>query len=283
MVSVIILTKNEEKDLPLCLKSLEWADDVHVLDSGSTDKTCEIAGSYGAKVWLKPFESFGKQRNYALSHIQVKHEWILFLDADEVVTQKFWEAVLSAVSGADDNTAGFYCCCKMILEGRWLKHCDDFPKWQFRLLKKGRAAFKDFGHGQKEDKIVGNIEYISEPYLHFSFSKGWSQWIDRHNKYSTLEAKDRLYKRPPFKNIFSKHSSIRNPALKSWLCLLPGWPLLRLIHIYFLNLGFLEGKPGLIYSINIAYHEFLISIKMRELRKNRSYSVDTTPLYKMVK
>ncbi|WP_299822986.1 glycosyltransferase family 2 protein [uncultured Pontibacter sp.] len=272
MVSVVILTKNEEQDLPACLASLTWCDDVHVLDSGSTDRTLEIAHAYAAIVSYNPFESFGKQRNFALDTLELKYKWILFLDADEVVTDAFRDAVYDAILDADEETAGFYCCWKMMLEGTWLKNCDNFPKWQFRLLKMGKARFKDFGHGQKEDLVEGEIKYIKEPYLHFSFSKGWSQWVDRHNKYSEQEAVARLFSPPPFKNIFSKHASTRNPALKSWLSKMPGWPLLRFLHAYFINLGFLEGAPGFIYCVNMAYHEFLIQIKMRELRILKSLS-----------
>lgn len=266
MISIIILTKNEEQDLPKCLTSLQWADDVHVLDSGSTDNTLEVAKAYGAKISFNNFESFGKQRNFALEHLDIKNEWILFLDADEVVTPEFLEAMKEAISEADENTAGFYCCWKMMLEDRWLKYCDNFPKWQFRVLKKGRASFTDFGHGQKENAVSGELRYINEPYLHYSFSKGWTEWIARHNKYSSQEAHARLHQRPPIKNIFSRHTSMRNPALKSWLSRVPGWPILRFLHAYFFNLGFLEGTPGLIYCVNMAYHEFLIKIKMRELR-----------------
>jgi hypothetical protein len=174
--------------------------------------------------------------------------------------------MVQSITNADENTAGFYCCWKMMLENTWLKNCDNFPKWQLRVLKKGRATFTDFGHGQKEGEVKGKIEYIKEPYLHYSFSKGWTQWMERHNKYSSLEARDRLCMCPPFRNIFSRDSSTRNPALKSRLSNLPGCPFLRFFHAYFINLGFLEGSPGFIYCINMAYFEFLIKIKMRELR-----------------
>ena len=265
MISVVILTKNEELDLPKCLRSMNWTDDVHVLDSGSTDATVEVAQQYGAKVLVNAFSTFGKQRNYALDTMYLKYDWVLFLDADEVVTEEFKAALLMAINLAKDDVAGFYCCWKMMLENRWLKHCDNFPKWQFRLLRKGRARFTDFGHGQKEGDVTGRIEYIREPYIHYGFSKGWFQWIERHNKYSSQEAVSRLTTCPPIKNIFTRHGSIRNPALKSWLSKLPGWPLLRFYQAYFLNLGFLEGVPGFIYCVNMGYYEFLIQIKMREL------------------
>jgi glycosyltransferase involved in cell wall biosynthesis len=270
MISVVILTKNEERDIAACIQSVKWSNDIHILDSGSSDKTVDIAIQLGANVAFHLFETFGIQRNYALDHLNIRNEWILFLDADEIVTEKFRLSIAEAIEKADKEVAGFYCCWKMILEGRWLKHCDNFPKWQFRLMRKGRARFTDFGHGQKEDKVCGEILYIKEPYLHFGFSKGWNQWIERHNKYSSEEATQRLRKCPPFNNIFSRHSSRRNPALKSWLSRLPGWPILRFFHAYFINLGFLEGAQGFIYCTNMSYYEFLIQIKMREIRNGSS-------------
>lgn len=267
MISIVILTKNEEKDLPMSLSSVAWSNDIHVIDSGSTDRTVDIAKEFGAQVSVNPFKSFGQQRNFALDHLEFKNNWILFLDADEVVTEKFKKAMFDAIGNADDTVAGYFCCWKMILEDTWLKHCDNFPKWQFRLMRKGMAQFTDFGHGQKESNVKGVIDYIKEPYLHYGFSKGWTQWIDRHNKYSTLEAIERIKNRPPFRNMFAKHSSIRNPALKSWLCRLPGWPFLRFFQAYVLSLGFLEGIPGFIYCINMSYYEFLIQIKIREHKR----------------
>ncbi|WP_316786295.1 glycosyltransferase family 2 protein [Pedobacter frigiditerrae] len=271
MISVIILTKNEEKDLPSCLASITWCDDIHILDSGSEDRTIEIAKSFKTSISVNSFKSFGDQRNFALDHLDIRYEWILFLDADEVVTAKFHAAMIRNIQASNSEVAGFYCCWKMMLDGKWLKHCDNFPKWQFRLLKKGRAHFTDFGHGQKEGEVNGVIKYIKEPYLHFGFSKGWSQWIERHNKYSSQEAIARLESRPPFASVFSKNTSVRNPALKSWLSHLPGWPLLRFTQAYILSFGFMEGKPGFIYCVNMAYYEFLIQIKMREIKlKNKS-------------
>ncbi|HEY6977153.1 MAG TPA: glycosyltransferase family 2 protein [Chitinophagaceae bacterium] len=267
MISVVILTKDEKLDLPACLKSLSWCDDVHVLDSGSTDGTIDIALDCGVRVWSNPFESFGKQRNFALDNLYILHEWILFLDADELVTEKFHYAITKATETATDNIAGFYCCSKLMYEGKWLKYSDNFPKWQFRLMRRGRARFTDFGHGQKEDHVLGEIKYVREPYLHNGLSKGWFKWIERHNRYSTSEALVRFYNCPPFKNLFSRHSSIRNPALKSRLTRIPGWPFLRFIHAYFLRFGFLEGPAGFIYCVNNFYYEFMIQIKFWELKK----------------
>lgn len=276
MISVIILTKNEEADLPACLAAIQWSDDIHILDSGSTDDTMIIAQRYGASIKSNPFVSFGKQRNFALDNLVIRHQWILFLDADEIATDAFKHAILESIAQANDEVAGFYLCWKMMLDGRWLKHCDNFPKWQFRLMRKERARFTDFGHGQKEDQVDGRIEYVKEPYIHNGFSKGWYQWLERHNRYSSHEAVARLSNRPPLRNVVARHASTRNPALKSWLSRVPGWPVLRFIQAYIIGLGFLEGAQGLTYCINMSYYEFMIQIKMRELIRNQSLRHEQT-------
>ncbi|ANE49266.1 glycosyltransferase family 2 protein [Flavisolibacter tropicus] len=268
MISVVILTKNEEVSLPSCLASLSWCDDIHVLDSGSTDKTNEIAKMFGANTYVHPFEGFGKQRNYALDNLDFKNEWILFLDADEHSTEKFREAIYKEITKATNGVAGFYCCSKLMLEGRWLKRSDTFPIWQFRLLRKGRARFTNLGHGQKECDLTGEVKYIKEGYLHYSISKGWFEWINRHNIYAKKEAAFRYYNCPPFRNIFVRHASMRRIALKCWLTKSLIWPFLRFIHAYFFKLGFLEGIQGLLYCVNNFYYEFMISIQYRELKRN---------------
>lgn len=269
-LSVVILTKNEEQDLPGCLASIKWCDDIHIIDSGSTDRTVAIAKQADVKCQFNRFESFGSQRNWALERCEFQHDWILFLDADEQATEEFCDALCAAITNADDEVAGFYCCWKMMLYDRWLRYSDSFPKWQFRLLRRGRARFTDYGHGQKEEGVIGRIEYIQEPYLHFAFSKGWSHWIDRHNKYSQAEAIERLQQSINWKNILSVHGSVRNKALKPVVSKLPGWPLLRFFVTYFLKLGFLEGWPAFVYCVNLAYYEFLIQIKMDELQKQQA-------------
>jgi glycosyltransferase involved in cell wall biosynthesis len=266
-VSIIILARNEEHDLPTLLESIRWCDDIHLVDSGSTDATVALARAAGAHCLEHGFISFGEQRNWALENCPVKYSWILFLDADEASTPEFHAAIVEAIQAAPDSVAGFYCCWKMIVEGRWLKRSDSFPKWQFRLLRRGRANFVDFGHGQKEGKVDGTLGYVHEPYLHFSLSKGWSTWVDRHNRYSSEEAAERNRMPVSWKQIFARDSSVRNKALKPLVSRIPGWPLLRFVHAYIFSGGFLEGRTGFIYCLNLAYYEFLIQIKQRELRR----------------
>ena len=270
MISAIILTLNEANDLPNCLRSLDWTDQNFVLDSGSTDKTCEIAENLGAIVFKHKFEGFGQQRCWAIDNIPVDSDWILFIDADEISTPKFARAVLKAIRSAKNDTAGFYCCWKLMLYGKWLKFSDSFPRWQFRILKRGKARYRDAGHAMKEAQVEGKLEYLKEPYLHFAFSKGWTFWFDRHNKYSSLEAMERTNTNFKLFHIFHRDQSIRKEALKQYVTFIPGWPILRFFHSYLLKGGILEGLPGLLYSINISIYEYMIQLKILELKKNQT-------------
>ncbi|MHA3772804.1 glycosyltransferase family 2 protein [Verrucomicrobiota bacterium sgz303538] len=264
---MIVLTKNEEKDLPALLNSLRWCTDIHVVDDESSDGTLRIAQSCEAKCYRHVFESFGKQRNWALENCDSRYPWILFLDADEVCTPAFVSALRSAVATADDKVAGFYCCWKMMLDRTWLKRCDGFPKWQFRVLRHGRASFVDSGHGQKEGRLDGTVGYIHEPYLHYAFSKGWTHWLERHNRYSSHEAKARLASPVSWRAILTKNSSERNKALKPLVSRLPGWPVARFLIDYVGRGGFVEGRAGFIYCVNMAVYEYFIRLKMADLRK----------------
>ena len=264
-ITAIILTKDEENDLPRCLRSLAGFCDLLVVDSGSRDRTRQVAMEEGATVLEHPFESFGRQRNWALDQNPFSNEWLLFLDADEVATPAFQETLRRAVDEAKADVAGFYCCWRLMLDDVWLKRADNFPKWQLRVLRKGRAGFVDVAHGQKEGEVNGRLEFLREPYLHYAFSKGWTAWVERHNRYSTQEAGDRAYAKISLHDAFVANPSRRNTALKRLTSRIPGWPLLRFFHTYMLRGGFLDGGAGLRYCTMVAYYEFLIQLKMREL------------------
>jgi glycosyltransferase involved in cell wall biosynthesis len=276
-LSVIILCKDEALQLPECLRSLRDCAHVHVVDSGSSDDTVMLAEAAGAKVWLHEFRSFGDQRNWALDHCEPLGEWVLFLDADERSTPAFEVAVIDEIGNASSDIAGFYCCWKLLMDGRWLKRSDSFPRYQFRLLRKGRARFEDAGHGQREGLVQGRLDYIREPYLHEAFGKGWSDWFAKHNRYATQEAVSRSAKgiSAAWTDFLRGSRAKRLSALKALMSRMPGWPLLRFMQSYVFKLGFLEGVPGLIHATNMGIYEYLIWLKMRELSRNGSVVLPT--------
>ncbi len=267
MISVVILTLNEEIDLPGCLSDVGWCDDIHVVDSGSLDRTCDIAVHFGAKVYSNPFQSFAQQRNWALDHCDARHEWILFLDADERSTGDFHAALTHATSSADPSVAGFYCCWKTILGSRWLKRSDNFPKWQFRLLRSGCARFSDSGHGQKEGLVSGSIDYITQPYLHYAFSRGWVHWTSKHRGYAKKDASAILEQPLRINSLLSLHGSRRNVAIKRFVRVLPGWPLFRFVYTYILRAGFLEGREGFVYCRKMLWYERQVQKELSSIRR----------------
>jgi len=268
-LAIIVLTYNEAENLARCLDSIAGFGEIVVVDSHSDDGTQQIAKKAGRRVCEHSFESFAQQRNWALGNCDLKTEWVLFLDADEIATPEFRRAVVDAIQAARNSIAGFYCCWKMMLDQRWLRHSDSFPKWQLRIVRRGRADFIDSGHGQKEGRVDGELGYIREPYLHYALSKGWEAWWAKHNQYSDEEAADRLSRSASWRELFSKDPSRRNRAFKPILSRVPGWPLLRFLHMYILKGGFLEGREGFAYCASMGWYEYLIRAKIRELRTNQ--------------
>ncbi|MGJ3241833.1 MAG: glycosyltransferase family 2 protein [Opitutales bacterium] len=264
-VSVVILTRNEADRLPACLRSLERFGEIHVLDSLSTDGTQAVAREAGCRMSEHPFTSFGQQRNHALDTLELEHGWVLFLDADERATPAFCDAVDRAVRDAPDRVAGFFCCWRMMLDGRWLKRCDHFPKWQFRLLRRGRARFRDFGHGQKEAEVDGELAFLEEPYDHLPFTRGWTDWFAKHVHYAAREAEARLAHEATWRNVFRGNPSERNQALKVKVGRSRWFPVLRFLHPYLFRLGFLEGRQGFTYCLNLAIYEYWVILRLREI------------------
>lgn len=269
-VSVVILTRDEELNIEACLLSCAWCDDIHVVDSGSTDQTCQIAERLGAKVHHHPFTSFGEQRNWAIDHIEHKYEWVFHLDADERFTPEL-AAEIAAVIAAGPSEAGFYVPHKLMFMGRWLRYAEGgYPIYQMRFFHRQRMRFRDYGHGQRES-TSGRIGVLHRPYLHFNFSKGLDEWIDKHNRYSALEARE------AFETLSGKNNGdrfafgsavARRRFFKARIYpRLPGTWLGRFVWMYVLRLGFLDGLAGLHYCLLMSTYDLFTSLKLAELRR----------------
>lgn len=267
-ISVLLLTLNEEKNLPSCLAPLSWCDDIVVLDSLSTDGTREIAERVGARVYQRRFDTFAEQRNYALEEIPFKHSWILHLDADEIVTEALRDEMIESIR--DTAFDAFRIPSKMILFGRWLRFAGMYPTYQVRLTRASDFRFRQVGHGQKEDIDQTRIGTLREPYLHYSFSKGMTEWIEKHNRYSSAEAYETLRQlekgKIDWRSIVFAEPARRRKALKELSYRLPFRPLARFFYMYFLRLGILDGYPGFAYCLLLSWYEFIITLKVRELR-----------------
>ncbi|HZW06535.1 MAG TPA: glycosyltransferase family 2 protein [Phycisphaerales bacterium] len=265
-VSVVVLTLNEANNIRECIASCAWCDDVHVLDSGSTDGTQLLAEQAGAKVWFNRFESFGKQRNWAIDNIRLKHDWVLHLDADERCTPELI-AEIDAVLKGNPSEAGYYLANQMVLMGSWIRYASGYPAYQMRLFHKGRMRFTDVGHGQRE-ATDGNIGTLRHPYVHLNFSKGLDDWFARHNRYSTLEAVEvvKMLAEPLALGDVLKGGIARRRALKRLAARLPMRGTLRLWMTLLVQRGVLDGAVGWRYAKMLAIYEGMIALKVKERR-----------------
>jgi glycosyltransferase involved in cell wall biosynthesis len=268
-ISVLILTYNEGVNLPACLESAAWSNDVVVLDSHSTDNTEGIVRTFGARLFRRKFDDFASQRNYAIDNLALQNSWVFHLDADERFTPELVEECRQVT--AMDQHSGFLVPSKMVFWGRWLKHAATYPVYQMRLMKLGEVRFSQYGHGQREYCASRGVGKLCSPYLHYSFSKGLAEWVDRHNRYSTLEAEEMIREvaagKPDWAGVLSSDPVRKRRALKQISFYLPGRPLLKAMYMYLLRGGILDGMPGLAYCILHVFYEYLISLKFEELQK----------------
>jgi glycosyltransferase involved in cell wall biosynthesis len=268
-VSILILTCNEAANLQSCLDALTWCDDILVLDSGSADETVEIAKRRGARVVTRRFDNFANQRNFGLDQGGLRHEWVLHLDADEIVTAAFLEALerLEPQSGID----AYRVPSRLILFGQWLRYAGMYPAYQVRLGRRDRLRFRQVGHGQQEDLTAERLGTFSEPYLHYSFSHGMRAWLGKHIRYAEDEAQLILSQREsPVSTV--RHSmlrgdaTVRRRAAKKWTAKLPIFsrPFLRFFYVYLFRQGFRDGRGGLVYALMISVYEGMIDIFLYE-------------------
>jgi len=268
-ISVLLLTLNEEANLPACLAAVDWCDDVVVLDSFSTDATVSVAERLGARVFQRKFDHFAGQRNHALDQITFKHDWVLHLDADEVVTSALYAEMLR-VTG-EGRFDAFRIPSKTMLFGRWLRYSGMYPSYQVRLGHRERLRFKQVGHGQREDLPAERVGTLIEPYLHYSFSKGLTEWFEKHNRYATDEARETAKAIAEghgidWLGLLAGERTRRRRALKGLSFRLPFRPTLRFLYMYLLRRGFLDGRAGFAYCRLLSVYESLIVLKLHELR-----------------
>jgi glycosyltransferase involved in cell wall biosynthesis len=269
MISILILTKNEERNITGCISAVNWSDDIHVLDSYSSDSTVEIAKQLGAKVYFREFDSFSFQQNWALKNIPFKYPWVFYCDADERVTPELARAMQQAVEDPGDAVA-FRIQRRDFFLGVWLKHVQ-VTSFYPRLFRPGTMRYERVGHPLSV--IQGPVSQVSGYLDHFPFSKGMEEWVAKHNYYSTMEAADIMASRTPHsqvslrKALFEKDFNERRRNQKELFYRLPCRPMVKFLAVYFLKRGFLDGHAGLTYSILIAFYEHLIVLKTRELEQ----------------
>lgn len=276
MFSIYILTYNEEIDIAACIESALLSDDVIVVDSCSTDRTVEIASRYPVRTVQHAFESHGRQRTWMLQSVPTLHEWVYILEADERMTPELFQECLQAIQSQE--YIGYYAAERVMFLGQWIRRSTQYPRYQMRLFRKDKVWFTDYGHTERE-VCNGKTSFLKETYPHYTNSKGLSRWIDKHNRYSTDEAKETLRQLEKgtvnWRDLFFGSSEVeRRRALKDLSLRLPFRPFLRFVYMYFLLGGFLDGRGGFAWCTLQAFYEYLILLKVWELKHLPSPSLD---------
>ncbi len=268
-VSVLILTKNEQQDLPGCLASVAWSDDVHVYDSVSTDDTLNIARRAGAHITQRPFDNWAAHQNWGLQNIRFKHPWVFYIDADERMTPELVAAVKAAVAEPGDKVA-FRLRRRDYFMDTWLAHVQASP-YYIRLFRPEKMRYERLVNPISiADGAVGQLGGYLD---HFPFSKGITHWLERHNSYSSFEARQIVDNRRS-QAAFSLHKAFaaadfneRRFHQKELFYRLPLRPLVKFLLLYLGKGGFLDGRAGLAYAVLQSIYEYMIVLKVRELER----------------
>jgi len=269
-ISILVLTYNEQQDLPSCLSSVQWADDIVVVDSGSTDDTVAIATSMGARVIERPFDNFAGQRNFGIDHGDLKHDWVFHLDADEHVRPELADELVK-IAGSNSQKA-YRVAGRIYFRNKWIRRSSMYPCYQVRFGRKDHLRFKMAGHGQRETIPANEVATLENDLDHYSFSKGIANWFEKHNRYSTDEAMQIIAdvgKPIAWGNLLSSSGTSRRRELKRIAGRMPLKPLLRFIYLYILKLGFLDGAAGYQYAKMMGMYERMIALKVHQLQQDK--------------
>lgn len=241
-ISVVIIAKNEESNIQRCIESALWADEVVVYDSGSTDKTVEIASKLGAKVYSGGWLGFGPTKHHATGLAQ--NDWILSIDADEVISSELKNEILEKIRSLNPEV-GYQVPRLSNYLGRWIRHGGWYPDYQLRLFHRKYSQWNnEIIHEKVKSKLV---EKLSSDLNHYVF-KNIEHQVNTNNRYSTLQAVEMK----------------KNGKKMNWFHFLTK-PYVKFIECYFLKLGFLDGWPGYLIARNAAYSVFLKWAKLKEL------------------
>jgi glycosyltransferase involved in cell wall biosynthesis len=283
VLSILILTRNEERNITKCLRSVApLGAPVFVLDSMSQDRTVEIAASMGAVVRQRAWTTYSDQFNWGLDHCGIDTDWVMRLDADEEVLPNLVPALRAFLQSADADIAGAYVRRRMVFMGRWIRYGGMYPVWMLRVFRLGRArceALMMDEHmivsGGRTIRLDGDIVDRNDKDLTF--------WTAKHNDYATRELQDVLQKEASRVRRGDRGQQVlagklrgTQEASKRWLkdsvyLRLPLFvrPLLYFGYRYFLRFGFLDGQRGLIYHFLQAFwYRFLVDAKILEHRLN---------------
>lgn len=272
MISVLIPTLNEARNIADCVASVAWADEIVVVDSGSTDGTQELARDKGARI--EGFRWNGrlpKKKNWALGNVRWGNEWVLILDADERVSPELASEIQQVVQrpGVD----GYFINRKFFFMGKWIRRCGYYPSWNLRLFRQRLGRYEvlvegDSGCGDNEvhEHLVlkGTSAHLRNDLVHFAYPDIFT-WIEKHNRYSNWEAEVEVSGVRADANAIGRDLG-RKRILRTWSRCLPFRSALRFFYSYVLRRGFLDGYEGYVFCRLLAMYEMLSAFKAREIR-----------------
>jgi len=276
-ITVVMITLDEESNIPHAIESVRGWTNIFMVDSGSTDRTTQIAHSMGARVVHHEFEDYASQRNWAIDNEPFNSEWILILDADEVILPDLKNEILDTTSTTTCD--GFYMKRRFYFMGRWIKYGGEYPYWTPRLFRKQRGVY---ARGVNEyPNLYGTMGYMKHDFADIN-RNGVGAWIAKHNRYAEMEAKELIYFNQRRANgakdevaRFWGSQTERKRWIREyiWNPLLP--PLVRpfcfFLYCYIFRLGFLDGKAGFIYRVLHGFwYKFLIDVKYIEMSAEMS-------------
>jgi glycosyltransferase involved in cell wall biosynthesis len=273
-VSVIVPVKNDAENLRRCLPALAWADEVFVVDSRSADETAEVAAEHGATLVQFHFNgTYPKKKNWAIENLPFRNEWVLIVDADEVVVPGLAEEIRRRTEA--DEADGFYLNMKYYFLGRRIRHCGYAEAWNLRLFKHrlgryermpatpGVPAGDNEAHEHVELdgrglRLVHELDHYAYPTIH--------AWVEKHNRYAAWEAEQfERFLREPIPRAIGPGKRLKRRLKKIYLRL-PLRPLVRFLYAYVIRLGFLDGYPGFVFCGLLAFYEFLCGANLYERR-----------------
>ncbi len=241
-ISVIVITKNEAENILECLNSVKWADEIIVVDSGSTDETIPIAKQFTDKIFFNEWKGFALQKTFALN--QASNDWVLSLDADEVVTEKLRDEILNSDL---DKFDGYRIKRNNFFLGKLIRGCGWGNDYQLRLFKKSKTKLTNrLVHEGFE--VEGEISQLNNPMLHYSY-RNFRDAFQKINHYSTLEAIEKQNRK----------------KVNGIIIILT--PIIAFLQHFFIRKGFVDGIYGLFVSIMHAITKLQVQLKIWELKK----------------
>lgn len=276
-LAVIILTLDEARNLPACLKSLEGLDaEIFVVDSGSSDDTVRIAKEAGGHVCHHEFENYAAQRNWALDNLPIKSPWTLCLDADERLTPELRQEIMQRISIPGSAVDGYMMKRRTYFLGQWIRFGGQYPAYHLRLFKTGKGRCEDRLYDQ-HFLVEGEVASLKNDYVDV-ITADLNRWVDRHNLWASLEASEIVAQKTcqesvegkvVMPNLFGtpiqRKRFLRSIVYQNFPPFLR--PFLFWIYGYVLRLGFLDGVPGLIFhTLQRFWFRFLIDAKIYEQR-----------------